>query len=61
MKHNKYILEILLVLITICTSILNVNIALADENKTYDGKNIIDKDSDIISSEQIDNYYSKQY
>ncbi|WP_160690554.1 hypothetical protein [Clostridium sp. C2-6-12] len=41
MKHNKYILEILLILIAIGTSVLNVSIALADENKTYDGKNII--------------------
>lgn len=54
MKFNKFIIEIMLILITICTSILNVNIALADENKTYDGKNIIGKDNDIIASEQID-------
>lgn len=54
MKNNKFILEILLVLITISTSILNVNIALADENRTYDGKNIIGQDSEVISSEEID-------
>jgi hypothetical protein len=44
----------MLILITICTSILNVNIALADENKTYDGKNVVGQGSDIISSEEID-------
>lgn len=54
MKNNKFILQVLLVLITIGTSIVNVNIALADENKTYDGKNVIGQGSDIISSEEID-------
>jgi FOG: Glucan-binding domain (YG repeat) len=54
MKNNKFIIQMLLVLITIGTSILNVNIALADEYKTYDGKNVVGEGSDIISSEEID-------
>lgn len=54
MKKNKYVLEILLILIAIGTSILNVSIALAAENISYDGKNVVGQGSDIISSEEID-------